>query len=491
VTLTSRLTLVLLAVLAAVLAAYTAVLTRLAHNHLTRQQDERLDAAVATLTAAIEIRRTFVEWEPTQRRLTLGIDPGEDQPRWVIRDGSGRPVARSQNLAATSPAEVESGLTTADPGDGPEPATRQFDAATGAVWRVKVVRLRPLADVSSASPHPGDKPERFPELVIAVGLPTGPTDHTVAVLVEWSVGLSVGFWLLAAAVGRWIVRRGLAPVSRMAAAARAMSAADLNRRLPAPGSRDEVGDLAEAFNGLLARVDEAFARQARFTAEASHQLRTPLTALIGQADVALRKDRTAGEYRDALGRALDQGRSLERVIDALLFLARADSDAALPGRVPIDLGQWAEGRYSRPGIAVESPADRVIISAPPELIAQLVDNLVDNAVKFGDPVRTVAVRVTASPTDAVLEVEDHGPGLSDADRLRVFDPFFRSDDARRRGVPGVGLGLAVVKRIADALGAVVEVRSQPGGGTAFTLRMPRSTTDAPPSFRSTNPTVTQ
>jgi signal transduction histidine kinase len=284
---------------------------------------------------------------------------------------------------------------------------------------------------------------------------------------------------LAAAVGRWIVRRGLAPVNRMAAAARAMSAADLNRRLPAPGTRDEVGDLAEAFNGLLARVDDAFARQARFTAEASHQLRTPLTALIGQADVALRKDRTAGEYRDALARALDQGRSLERVIDALLFLARADSDAALPGRVPIDLGRWAADRYSRPGVTVESPADRVMVSAPPELLAQLVDNLVDNAVKFGDPTQPVAVRVTARSAETVLEVEDHGPGLSDADRARVFDPFFRSDDARHRGVPGVGLGLAIVKRIADALGAKIDVRSRPGVGTVFTLRMPRSADDVP------------
>jgi signal transduction histidine kinase len=160
-----------------------------------------------------------------------------------------------------------------------------------------------------------------------------------------------------------------------------------------------------------------------------------------------------------------------------LFLARADSDAALPGCVPIDLGRWASDRYSRPGVAVESPADRVIISAPPELLAQLVDNLVDNAVKFGDPTRSAVVRVSATSADAVLEVEDHGPGMSDADRARVFDPFFRSDDARRRGAPGVGLGLAIVKRIADALGAKVDVRSRPGVGTVFTLRLPRSADD--------------
>jgi signal transduction histidine kinase len=125
-------------------------------------------------------------------------------------------------------------------------------------------------------------------------------------------------------------------------------------------------------------------------------------------------------------------------------------------------------------VVVESPADRVTISAPPELLAQLVDNLVDNAVKFGDPKHPVAVRVSATSVETVLEVENHGPGMSDADRARVFDPFFRSDDARRRGVPGIGLGLAIVKRIADALGAKVDVRSRPGVGTVFTLRLPRS-----------------
>src|SRR5262249_40905145 len=156
-----------------------------------------------------------------------------------------------------------------------------------------------------------------------------------------------------------------------------------------------------------------------------------------------------------------------------LFLARADADATLPGSSPIDLGSWAKDRYAQLNVLTEVPNEPIPISAPPELLAQLVDNLVDNAVKFGDPAHPAVVRITGTSDLAILEVEDHGPGVSDADLGRVFDPFFRSTDARKRGIPGVGLGLSVVKRIADALGARVSVQNQVRVGTVFRLEIPR------------------
>src|SRR5207248_10102086 len=147
--------------------------------------------------------------------------------------------------------------------------------------------------------------------------------------------------------GRALCRRALAPVTRMAGAARIMSAADLDQRLPAPGSRDELEDLRRAFNGLLGRLQEAFERQRRFTGDASHQLRTPLTVMLGQIEVALRRDRPAGEYRDALHVAHGQAVRLRQIVEMLLFLARADAEARLRHLERVELAGWLAGHLEQ------------------------------------------------------------------------------------------------------------------------------------------------
>src|SRR5207248_1878113 len=140
--------------------------------------------------------------------------------------------------------------------------------------------------------------------------------------------------------GRALCRRALAPVTRMAGAARIMSAADLDQRLPAPGSRDELEDLGRAFNGLLGRLQESFERQRRFTGDASHQLRTPLTAILGQIEVVLRRDRPAEDYQRVLTLVQQQAAHLRQMVEMLLFLARADAEARLPHLETLDLARW-------------------------------------------------------------------------------------------------------------------------------------------------------
>src|SRR5262249_7637251 len=147
----------------------------------------------------------------------------------------------------------------------------------------------------------------------------------------WTLaGLSLAVWLVAAGLGRRLCRRALAPVAQMAGAARSIPATEPGQRLPVAATADELGDLGRAFNRLLDRLQEAFERQRRFTGEASHQLRTPLAVLLGQAEVALRRDRPPEEYRRVLTVIAEQAGRLHRLVEMLLFLARADAEAAVP-----------------------------------------------------------------------------------------------------------------------------------------------------------------
>src|SRR5262245_27369771 len=152
--------------------------------------------------------------------------------------------------------------------------------------------------------------------------------------------LTILVLLIALFASRAVCRRALAPVAEMADAARSMGAADLSDRLPAPNSGDELAELGAAFNGLLDRLGEAFERERRFAGEASHQLRTPLTGLLGQVEVALLRERDSHEYRRVLGTVFEQGGGLKRVVESLLFLARSEAESLLPDREPAELTTW-------------------------------------------------------------------------------------------------------------------------------------------------------
>jgi signal transduction histidine kinase len=263
-----------------------------------------------------------------------------------------------------------------------------------------------------------------------------------------------------------------------------MPAATIDQRLPPPGTNDELADLAAAFNELLSRVQDAFERQRRFTSEASHQLRTPLTALLGQVEVALRQERPAGEYRQALERAQRQGRKLAQIAEMLLFLARADREAKVPELETVDFGTWLRAQVAQwsahpraSDLVLEIPADPLPARIHPTLLGQLLDNLLENACKYSRPGTPITLRAAAlhdaeGQGQVALEVEDRGIGIPASDLPDLFEPFFRSTQARRLGVDGVGLGLALVKRIATALRGTVEARSQLGQGSTFRVRLP-------------------
>jgi heavy metal sensor kinase len=464
--LSARLSAFFLTALALVLGGFSAGLYLLAHGYLHQQVNGRLAGALDTLSAAAEIQPDGVEWEPHEHHLVLGQDPAPDQVRWLVRDDRGRVIDRSANLGGADLAVTDAGSASEDrPGEG-------------GPWRLVQRRLlpRPGSRPTAASPEPGI---RYAALVLTAGLSLRGVDETLRNLALTLVGLSVVLWFGAALLGRWAGRRALRPVRDMAAAARAMGPGDAGGRLPSPGTGDELEALGGAFNDLLTRLHEAFARQQRFTGDASHQLRTPLTALIGQIEVALRRPRAADEYHAVLAQVQGQAGQLRQIVDMLLFLARADADARAPLLEPIDLARWLPAHletwagHPRAGdlrveVAAEGP---LVVRAQPPLLGQLCDNLLDNACKYSPRGTPVVLRLDRGESGVLLSVEDGGVGIGPEDLPHVFEPFYRSAQARRAGTPGVGLGLSVVQRIAQALGGTIRVSSELGKGTRFVVRL--------------------
>jgi signal transduction histidine kinase len=292
--------------------------------------------------------------------------------------------------------------------------------------------------------------------------------------------ISLGLWVLAAAIGRHFARRALAPLTLMAESARSLPFDD--GRLPSPGTRDELEQFARSFNGLLDRLHLALERQRQFTGQASHQLRTPLAALIAAIEVARRRPRTVEEHERALDRLHDDAARLWRVVEALLFLARADAEAALPDPERLDLAAWAAdhlGAWSGHERAADlrfeaGDGGPSWTRAHRPLLDQLLDNLLENACKCSEPGTPIVARAWSEPGAVALAVEDRGCGIPAGDLPRIFEPFYRLESARRTGRAGVGLGLAVARRIAEAHGGTIAAESEPRRGSRFVVRLPRA-----------------
>jgi signal transduction histidine kinase len=474
VTLTTRLSLYFLASLAAVLVAFSAALYLLADRHLHRQLDDRLAASAHTLASAAEVEPDGVEWEPHNRPLALAPGAFGEQLRWTVTDDTGSVLDHSPQPGVDElMAEADGGFRSGHRNP------RRVDHA-GRAWQVMRLRLE------HERPSPGPpKAGKHRALELTVAVPLDPVHAELRALAAALVGLTVAILTVALFASRAVCRRALAPVARMAETARSMGAADLTHRLPASPSADELADLAAAFNGLLERLAGAFERERRFAGEASHQLRTPLAALIGQVEVALRRDREPAEYRRALASVLDQAGRLRRVVEALLFLARSEAEARLPGVERVNLSAWVPARlrawdgHPRAGdLAFEPPAEEVPALIHPDLFSELLDALLDNALKYSEPGTPVTVRVGRDSHGPWVEVEDRGSGIAAEDVPHLFRPFFRSEMARKRGVPGVGLGLAVAARIAAALGGSVVMESELGRGSRARVRLAGSPASA-------------
>ncbi len=279
--------------------------------------------------------------------------------------------------------------------------------------------------------------------------------------------------------GYLVARRSLAPLGWMAEQARRISGSNLDARLEIGRAAEELETLAGSFNELLARLDQTFASMRRFVADASHELRTPIAVIRGEADVALSQERSAASYRETLAVILDESRRLSRLVDDLLNLARADAGNVrlqprefYLGDLLRDCCRSVQAMAAARGVQVEcrSPED-VPYRGDEELLHRMAMNLLDNAIRYTPRGGRVDVSLE---TGAALRiaVSDTGSGIAPEALPHLFDRFYRGDKARSRQDGGFGLGLAIVKWVAESHGGAVAVTSQPGAGSTFTVTLP-------------------
>jgi two-component system OmpR family sensor kinase len=295
----------------------------------------------------------------------------------------------------------------------------------------------------------------------------------------WVMPLAI---LLASGGGYFLARKSLAPVVEMATQAGHIGAATLHERLAVRNEKDELGHLARAFNELLDRLDQSFERQRRFMADASHELRTPVAILRGEAEVALSQpSRTPEEYRDSLGVLLGEAQRLTRIVEDLFTMARADA-----GQYPLEPRDFylddlaADCVHSARTLALAKnitlrmePAEESQIRADEALVRRMLLNLLDNAIKYTPPGGQVSLSCKRLGEQYALSVTDTGEGIPAEMQPRIFERFFRADTARARAdAGGAGLGLSIAKWIAEAHDGRLELTRTGAAGSAFTAYLP-------------------
>ena len=324
---------------------------------------------------------------------------------------------------------------------------------------------------------------RVPQGTLVTAIALQPTEQTLAALLRVEVIASAALIVLLCGVALWTVRRGLRPLEDMAVTAGAIASGDLSQRVRSSDGRSEIGRFGLALNKMLAQIESAFtdksaseARLRQFVADASHELRTPLTSIRGYTELLRKGAFTDEDSRQrALSRVEAEATRMGRLVDDLLLLARLDQGRPLAAE-PVDLRRLAadavhDARAVEPARPLDLVAPSpVVVLGDRDRLGQCVHNLVRNAQTHTPPGTPVEVEIAAEGSMGVVRVIDHGPGLSPGAAARVFDRFYRADQARTGG--GSGLGLAIVRAIAEALGGSAAVAGTPGGGATFVVAVP-------------------
>src|SRR5215831_3866900 len=307
------------------------------------------------------------------------------------------------------------------------------------------------------------------------------TLHTVRLILFFGTGAGV---ILAALGGSFLARRSLQPVARMTEQARRMSAENLEQRLPVTDARDELGNLAATFNELLGRLDDSLSQQRRFMADASHELRTPVSVMRTAIGVTLDHEREVEEYRDALMIMDDQVRRLTRVVTDMFTLARADAEKRplIRGEFRLDLlveecARAAEVLGSRKGVRITTELKQTPYRGDEGLLRQLVLNLLDNAIKHTPSAGEVNVALRTHDSEHQIVVSDTGSGIPHDAQPHIFERFYRADKARSRSHSsefgsGAGLGLSIAQWIASQHGGKVRLVKSDEQGSVFVANLP-------------------
>jgi len=287
--------------------------------------------------------------------------------------------------------------------------------------------------------------------------------------------------LVAATGGYWLSRRALSPVDALVRTARQVSGTKLNSRLQKLETGDELQRLSDTLNEMLDRIETAFLRITEFTADASHELRTPVSLIRTEAELALRRSRGEAEYKEALRHILLEAERTTALIEQLLALARADSGRETLRLQPVDLREtlrsvidgWrqvAEIRNLEFSASLGVPD--FLVLGDETLLRRLVDILLDNACKYTSAPGSVRLSLAPKGESAVITVQDSGVGIAEEEQSKIFERFYRVDKARSRAQGGAGLGLAIAQWIVTQHGGTIAVESRSGDGATFRVELP-------------------
>jgi heavy metal sensor kinase len=282
--------------------------------------------------------------------------------------------------------------------------------------------------------------------------------------------------------GYRVAGKALNPLAAMADLTEQITVTRLSSRVPVENPNDEFGRMARVLNGLLERLEESFLQLQRFTSDVSHELRTPLTSMRSVGEVGLEQSHSDAEYRDIVGSMLEEVGRLTSMIDTLLTIAHADSGSIQLNRAVFRLMELVEESVGVVGVLAEEKKQTIFVagdsalsvSADHGFLRMAVINLLDNAVKYSPVGSAIRVLLEQSTEERYvkLAISDEGPGIPISEASRVFDRFYRLDEGRAREEGGAGLGLAIAKWSAAAHGGEILLDSEPGRGSAFTIRLP-------------------
>ena len=338
-------------------------------------------------------------------------------------------------------------------------------------------RLRLLAvpiNISILGPPPGIQPAA---LVIARS--TKQIDQALAGLLRTLI-IAVPLALaLAAGGGIFLARRALKPVDKIAQTAQEIEESDLSQRINV-NTKDELGRLATTLNAMIGRLEKAFQRQKQFTSDASHELRTPLAVIEAESSLALQKERPSSNYRQSLEIISQESRQMSSLIDQLLTLARADAGKEQWNFTEVNLGKLitnlstdVEILCQEKGLSFQpGQSQDLVVKGDEARLRELFMNLLDNAIRYTPAPGTVSVSLRHEGQMAVVAITDTGVGIPAEDIPFIFERFYRVDKSRSRAEGGSGLGLAICRHIAEAHGGKIEVESQVGAGSTFSVWLP-------------------
>lgn len=280
--------------------------------------------------------------------------------------------------------------------------------------------------------------------------------------------------------GWFLAGRALRPVDDITLAAQRIAGGDLTQRLKVQPSPDEIGRLADTFNNMIARLETSFRQIRQFSSDASHELRTPLTVMKGETELALRRPRDAKDYTVVLESNLEEIDRMTRIVDELLFLSRADMGEVKMERLPVKLESLLEDVHRQASLLGQERDVQVVLGmvTPATVLGdelrlrELFLNLLDNAVKYSKSGGSVDITLQTETGQAKVLIADTGIGISREDQGKIFDRFYRTDDARTHTKKGTGLGLAICAWIIESHHGRIEVDSEIGKGSTFTVTLP-------------------